>query len=802
MTTQRPLFGRVIASLALAASMLALGIPVSGARAAAGDPYSMQAQALLSPSGTDLTLRVDGPVRPEVLEKVQVKAWASGAEEADTQNFFDVASPDGVATLRLTGLERGERLEIRVHVKDGPQHNLEAETTVLRRPDLTVTGIDVPADVVRTRAFDVTATVAEVGGDVGADARVTLFDGPVALAEVAVTVAAGSTSAATFRVSLTRPREHTLGVAITNAAPAEWDVAPNAVTRELYVHHYDANGVVATDHPLATQVGVDVLKNGGNAFDAAAAVQFALNVTQPHLAGIGGGSNILVRLESGETLAIDAREQAPAATTATTYSGKTPLAVGPNGYAVGVPGTLRAVDYLLDRWGTMSLAATLEPAIELAENGFPVGSNLALFSADARAALQPETRALFRRPSGAKLEQGDLLVQPELAKTFRLIAREGASALYRGEIAEAIVAAQRRATAAGGEGRMTHADLAAYDIEVESAISIGYHGYDVLGPRPSTNGGVVVLEALGLIREFRASNPDYAWGFGSRNSLHVFLEAMRLALADRDMWLGDERFSPVPTDALLNAEYLADRSKLIGGETVIPGVPAPGNPSAYLVSAAAVEEGEREVGHTTHFSIIDRWGNAVVMTSTVADAFGSGITVPGYGFLLNDSLTLFNLTPRANPATGNPGANDAGPGKRPMGSMAPTLILKDGEPFAATGTYGGGFIPSVVLNVVLNLIEYGMPLQEAVDAPRLWTAVARGDAAVNLGLASAIEPLRAMGHVAPPLGLAGNVARAPGPATALGSTGSFGVDLGTFGLLGGEDSTRFPDAKTAIVERT
>jgi gamma-glutamyltranspeptidase/glutathione hydrolase len=802
MAKARQLLARALLGSLVLASTLALGSSVSGASAAGGDGYSLQAQALLSPSGTDLVLTVTGPASPAVLEKVQVKARPAGAQGADTQNFFDVASPDGVATLRLTGLERGERLEIRVHVKDGPQHNLEAETTVLRRPDLTVTGIDVPADVVRTRAFDVTATIAEVGGDVGADAHVTLFDGPVALAEGTVTVGAGSTSVASFRVALTRPREHTLSVAVTNVSPAEWDVAPNAATRELYVHHYDANGVVATDHPLATQVGVDVLKNGGNAFDAAAAVQFALNVTQPHLAGIGGGSNILVRLESGERFAIDAREQAPAATTATTYSGKTVPAVGPNGYAVGVPGTLRAVDYLLDRWGTMSLAATIQPAIGLAENGFPVGSNLALFSADARAALQPETRALFRRPSGAKLEQGDVLVQPDLAKTFRLLAREGASAFYRGEIAEAIVAAQRRATAAGGEGLMTLADLAAYDIEVESAISIGYRGYDVLGPRPSTNGGVVVLEALGLIREFRASNPEYAWGFGSRNSLHVFLEAMRLAMADRDMWLGDERFSPVPTDALLNAEYLADRSKLIGGETVIPGVPAPGNPFANPVSATVVEEGEQEVGHTTHFSIIDRWGNAVVMTSTVADAFGSGITVPGYGFLLNDSLTLFNLTPRANSATGNPGANDAGPGKRPMGSMAPTLILKDGEPFAATGTYGGGFIPSVVLNVVLNLIEYGMPLQEAVDAPRMWTAVARGDAAVNLGLASAIEPLRAMGHVAPPLGLAGNVARAPGPATALGSTGSFGVDLATFGLVGGEDSTRFPDARTAIVERT
>jgi gamma-glutamyltranspeptidase/glutathione hydrolase len=446
----------------------------------------------------------------------------------------------------------------------------------------------------------------------------------------------------------------------------------------------------------------------------------------------------------------------------------------------------------------MSLSETLQPAIRLARDGFPVGSFLAQSSADARAALQPETKALFHRPDGSKLEVGDLLVQPDLAKTFELIARDGISAFYRGDIASAIVAAQKRVTSAGAQGLMTLEDLAAYDIDVESPISVAYHGYNVLGARPSTNGGVVTLEALGLIREFREDNPDYAWGFGTRNSLHVFLEAVRLALADRDMWLGDERFSNVPTDALVSDAYVEQRSGLIGRETVLPGVPAPGNPFA-ATAAPAAEADVPEGGHTTHFSIIDRWGNAVVMTSTLADAFGSGITVPGYGFLLNDSLTLFNLNPRANGATGNPGANDAAGRKRPMGSMAPTLILKDGEPFAGTGTFAGAFIPSIVLNVVMNLLEYGMPLQDAVEAPRIYTAVAQGDAAVNLGFASAIQPLRDMGHVAPH---AGNVARNPSTGMAIGSTGSFGVDLATFGLVGGEDSKRLPDATTEVVPRT
>jgi gamma-glutamyltranspeptidase / glutathione hydrolase len=792
---RRPQIGALI--LAAALSALAAGVPHGSAKDT--NPYTLAAQALLTQSTSDITLRVSGPVPPELLEKVQVKLRAEGVDEARTWNFFDVASPNGVAEVKLTDVARGDRLQIRAHLKDGPQYNLETETTVLRRPDLAVTRIDVPSDIVRGRSFDVAVSVAEVGGDVGATARVLLYDGSSLVESTPVTVGAAATSIVTLRLALARPRLHALGATVTDADPAEWDVAPNASIRDVYVHHYVQNGVVATDHPLATQIGVDVLQRGGNAFDAAAAVQFALNVTQPQLAGIGGGSNVLVRLEGGELFAIDAREQAPAATTSTTYAGKSVANVGPNGYAVGVPGTLRAVEYILNEWGSMSLAQTLEPAIQLAERGFAVGHFLAANSADPRAALQPETRALFRRAGGAKLEVGDLLVQPDLAKTLRLIASDGPSAFYEGEIAHAIVGAQSRATSVGGEGRMTLADLAAYEIEVEPPLSVAYRGFDVLGAPPSTNGGIVVLETLGLMREFRKSNPDYAWGFGTRNSLHVFLEALRLAFADRDTWIGDDRFTSVPSEALLSDGYLARRSALIGRETVLPGAPAAGNPLAAPPLSSIQAADESDDGHTSHFTIIDRWGNVVSMTSTLADAFGSGITVPGYGFLLNDSLTLFNLTPRANPAIGDPGANDAGPGKRPMGSMAPTLILKDREPFAATGTYGGAFIPSVVLNVVLNVIEYEMPLQTAVDAPRLWSRVALGDAAVNPGFTGVIQPLRDMGHVAPH---AGSVARNPAGGTALGSTGSFAVDLGTFALLGGEDHTRFPDAATVVLART
>jgi gamma-glutamyltranspeptidase / glutathione hydrolase len=822
MTSARQPLGRLLlGSFALAGSIVALGGFTSGAGAAGSAPYSMQAQALLSPTRTDLTLRVDGPVLPANLEKVQVKAWPRGAEEAVTHNFFDVELSDGVASLRLTGRERGELLQIRAHVKDGPQHNVEADTTVKRRPDLTVSRINVPADVVRTHPFDVTVEVAEVGRDVGAHAVVELFDGLIRIGASDVTVPADGTAAAGFHLSLARPGDHTLEAVVGGSMPEEWDEAPNARHQALYVNHYIQDGVVATDHVLATEIGAKVLREGGNAFDAVAAVQFALNVVQPHLNGIGGGSNIIVRDgKTGEVFAIDARETAPAATTPTTYEN----AVGevrPNGFAVGVPGTVRAIDFLLRRWGTRTLAQVLDRPIELAEEGFSVGRYLADQIPLHRGVFQPETRAIFLKEDGNPLGFGEKLKQPDLAKSFRILARDGADAFYNGEIAQAIVEAQRRAAKPGREGKMTLADLRDYTVDIRKPLNVAYKGYDVYAPRPGgSSGGVVLLESLGLMREFLATHEGYPWGYKTRNSLHVFIEAMRLAFADRDFWLGDDRYTNVPTTGLLSPDYLRARSGLIGPETVMCNLPditpltvAPGNPLPYV----ALANGEEEIeppgpGHTTHVSIIDRWGNAVVMTSTIRTSFGTGITVPGYGFLLNDSLGLFNQKPKADAALGNPGANDAAGGKRPLGNMTPTLILKDGEPFAGTGTLGSAFIPSVVLNVVLNLVEYQLPLQQAVDAPRIWMQSASGAAQLNFGLDHLIAPLRAMGHIARVRfgGCAENMNQTAlppytpsGPMVGpnVGSTGSFGIDLETFALFGGEDKTRVSDASTVVVER-
>jgi gamma-glutamyltranspeptidase / glutathione hydrolase len=802
-------------TLAIALVMIVVAAGAGSAAADGAEPYSLTAHALLGFEATDLYLTVSGPADgvPDRLEMVQVKALPlEGGDHLQTRNYFDVPAPGGVAVLHLDRLARHRPLQLLAHVKEGRQHNVEAETRVLMRPDLTVTGISVPADIVRRHSFAVTATVAEIGGDTGASVTATLFDGTKRLGSKDVAVEGGGSATVVFDTLLGEAGRHDLRVVLSGSSPAQANVANDEAVTPVDAHMYTSNGVVATDHGLATQIGADVLERGGNAFDAAVAVQFALNVTQPHLSGIGGGSNIVVRdSATGELFAIDARETAPAATAATTYAGLQPADVRPNGFAVGVPGTLRAIDYMLERWGTKTLGELIAPSIVLAEDGFPIGQHLAFDIARQRGVFQPETSAIFLNADGSPRGQGEILKQPDLAKTFRLLAQDGVVALYDGEIAAAIVAAQRRATAPGREGRMTLADLHSYGIDVERPLSLGYRGYDVYAPGPSTNGGLVLLESLGLIREFRADtrNHGYAWGFGTRNSLHVFIEAMRLAFADRDYWIGDDRYTNVPARGLLDSDYLRARSTLIEGETVMCNPVAPGNPILLANDAESSAAIELETaGHTTHFSIIDRWGNVVVMTSTLRNSFGTGITVPGYGFQLNDSLGLFNRNPVANPATGNPGANDAAGGKRPMGSMTPTLILRDGEPFTGTGSLGADFIPSVVLNVVLNRLEYELSLQQAIDAPRLWMAVGTGAGAgaaqLNFGLHSLIMSLRAMGHVAPAFGgCAGNLNQTPLPLlNNLGSTGSFGVDLTSFDLEGGADKLRFPDAAADVVERT
>jgi gamma-glutamyltranspeptidase/glutathione hydrolase len=496
------------------------------------------------------------------------------------------------------------------------------------------------------------------------------------------------------------------------------------------------DGVVAVSHPAAAAAGARMLAAGGNAIDAAAAVQFALNVVEPQSSGIGGGAFMLVHLaKANETFIVDSRERAPMKASAGMFAPdglpmSFPLA-STSGLAVGVPGTVRGVDTALKRWGTKTLADTLAPAIELAERGFRVNRFLAADIANdgGRTQRHPETAAIFR-PGGVPLAEGDWLVQPELAGTLKRIAAKGADTFYRGEIARAIVKAQQRTRSElgdAGKGRMTLADLAQYRVALRAPLIGRYRGWTLAGMPPPSSGGLTLLQMLGLLERFPLGDAAQGYGFGSPKTLHAMIEAMRLAFADRAVWIGDDDAAPVPRHGLLHPEYLAARAALIKAgrrmETPQAGDPAPWEPAAVPPAPSRIRE---ESPHTTHFSIVDRWGNVVSVTSTIEFTWGSGITVPGYGFLLNNELTDFNFLPAADAAAGNPGANDVAPGKRPRSSMAPTLLFRDGKPVAAYGSPGGATIINSVLNVTLNIVDHGMTMQQAIDAPRLSVTHAAG----------------------------------------------------------------------------
>lgn len=783
--------------LLLLAGLLALLLVPSApsATSESGSPYDLSVRALRGTAATDIYLSVatDETTLPQSLRKVQLKTFSADGEHIRTENVFDVPLVDGQAVLTRDELERHQLLEVKALLKTGSNHVLEAAAHVALRPDLTVAELSAPDRVVRKQPFEVTASIAELAGDTTADATISLHDGDTTLASQPLQVLGGSRAAVTFGgLRIAEPGSHTLSVVVSGSDPAEAYTANNVDEAPLTVRVYDGDGVVVTEESHATDVGAEVLRAGGNAIDAAAAIQFALNVTLPHTTGIGGGSTILVHLAKGKTFAIDAREKAPAAATPNMFVGKALANANRSGCAVGVPGTLRAIQLMLDRWGTMSLGDTLAPATALAEDGFQVGAALASATTEERARTQPETRAVFRRPDGSPLQEGDFLRQPDLARTFRLLAQDGPAALYSGEIAPALIAAQTRTVAQACQGRMTLDDLASYDIVVRKPLFTSYRGYDVVSVPPSSSGGLVVLQALKLLRRFPLGTAPF--GADSCGATHLQIEALRLALADRAFWMGDDDPAfgfDVPVTGLLSDDYTGLRSELIHEDSRIP-VAVPGNPEPFRDGGGPVEFDQPEALHTTHFSIVDKWGNMVSFTTTLTDGFGTGIMVPGYGFVLNDSLINFNFpAPVRNPGTGNPGANDAAPNRRAMGNTAPVLLFKDGEPLVATGSPGGIFIPSVVLQVVTNLVDQGRSIQDAVAAPRIWLNSPQGGIAWNASFPpDTIACLRALGD---PL----NRDPAPSP-RATGSAESLAVDPTTYALSAANDP-RAPDGKAVVL---
>jgi len=563
------------------------------------------------------------------------------------------------------------------------------------------------------------------------------------------------------------------------------------------------DGVVAISHPAAAAAGARMLAAGGNAIDAAAAVQFALNVVEPQSSGIGGGGFMLVHLaKTGETFIVDSRERAPAQASADMFAPEGlpmpfPLA-STSGLAVGVPGTVRGVDTALKRWGTKKLADTLAPAIELAEHGFRVNRFLAADIANdyGRTQVHPETAAIFR-PGGVPLVEGDWLVQPDLAKTLKRIAASGPDAFYKGPIARAIVKAQQRTRSElgeAGQGRMSLGDLKDYQVAIRKPLIGHYRGWTLAGMPPPSSGGLTVLQMLSLLERFPLGDAAQGYGFGSPQTLHAMVEAMRLAFADRAVWIGDDDAVPVPRQGLLHAEYLATRTALIRADRRMD-APQAGDPLPWDKTTGVrpkPSHTKQESPHTTHFSIVDRWGNVVSYTSTIEFTWGSGITVPGHGFLLNNELTDFNFLPAADAAEGNPGANDVAPGKRPRSSMAPTILFKNGKPVAAYGSPGGATIINSVLNVTLNLIDHGMTMQQAIDAPRLSVTHAAGKISCEGGEAfmqprfsvAAQDALRTLGHAG--LGEAG----ADGCQETIGSVQAVVIDHATGEHRGAADPRR------------
>jgi gamma-glutamyltranspeptidase/glutathione hydrolase len=484
-------------------------------------------------------------------------------------------------------------------------------------------------------------------------------------------------------------------------------------------------GAVSSVNPYASQAGLDVLRRGGNAADAAVATAAALGVVEPYSAGIGGGGYLVYYdAHAHRVQTIDGRETAPAAMRADSFidpaTGKPlPFADAVNsGLSVGVPGTPATWARALRRWGTISLADALRPAIRIADNGFVVNDAFRAQTAmnEKRFRDVTPTAELFL-PGGRLPEVGSTFRNPDLAASYRLLARDGVDAMYHGQLGRDVAqTAQHPPVAPTSDrvfrpGLMQPGDLAGYAAIDREPTSSSYHDLDVYGMAPSDSGGTTVGEALNILDHFHLSSADRV------QALHHYLEASRIAFADRNRWVGDPAYSNVPTAGLLAKEFGKDRACLISPTSTLTSPVAPGDPNhPHPGCAAGAGTPEQYEGpSTTHLVTTDRWGNVASYTLTIEQTGGSAITVPHRGFLLNNELTDFDLAP---PASGAPDPNLPAGGKRPRSSISPTIVLRDGRPFIAIGSPGGATIITTVLQTLFNRLNLGMTLPDAIAAPR------------------------------------------------------------------------------------
>lgn len=466
------------------------------------------------------------------------------------------------------------------------------------------------------------------------------------------------------------------------------------------------NGVVVSASSIASEVGVEILKKGGNAVDAAVAVGFALAVTYPSAGNLGGGGFIVIHLADGRSTTIDYREKAPLSSHRNMFlddEGNFLTELSQSGVtSSGVPGSVAGLIYALEKYGTMTLAEVIEPAIKLAEEGFILdyytarsfSNNLSFFS-------KYESSLKVFSKNGEPYVTGDIFKQPDLTRTLKKIKKKGIDGFYKGKIAELIV---RQMQSNGGH--ITLEDLAQYKPVERFPVYGNYHGYDIISMGPPSAGGVVLIQLLNILENYSFDKNEW----GSSSYIHKLVDAMKYVYADRSVHLGDSDFYPVPVNGLISKDYALQIYQKIT-ETATP--------SSEITAGRAFDFVESD--ETTHYSVYDAYGNAVSTTTTINDSYGNKIVVEGAGFLLNNEMDDFSSKPGEPNLFGLTGgeANSIAPGKRMLSSMTPTIVLKDGKPFLIVGSPGGSTIITVVLQVILNCIDFGMNIKQAIDKPRI-----------------------------------------------------------------------------------
>ncbi|MEC4724790.1 gamma-glutamyltransferase [Shewanella sp. D64] len=505
-----------------------------------------------------------------------------------------------------------------------------------------------------------------------------------------------------------------------------------ATTQPIWAKH----GMVSSQEALATQAGVEILRQGGNAVDAAVAVGFSLAVTLPRAGNIGGGGFMMVHIaDQNKTIAIDYREMAPSKAHKDIFLNEQgdPVAAlsREHGLAVGVPGTVMGMELALEKYGTMTMKQLTQAAIKMAKDGIYVTPDLStsLTGLKRRIAQWPSSAEIFYKNDGSDYQVDDLFKQPELAHSLTLIAQQGSKGFYEGETADKLISAIQQAG-----GIMTLDDLKHYKVIEREPVEGNYRGYQVISMPPPSSGGVHIIEMLNILEQF----PIDKLGHNTAATLHLMTESMRRAYADRSEYLGDPDFYKVPVQALINKDYAKKLASQIAVNKATPSSEVkPGNLAPY------------ESNQTTHYSVVDKWGNAVSNTYTLNFSYGSGMVAKGTGILLNNEMDDFSAKPGTPNGYGLVGgdANAVEGNKRPLSSMSPTIVMKDGKPFIVTGSPGGSRIINTTMQIIMNVIDHDLNIAEATAAPRIhhqWLPdILRVEHSLN---SDTIELLRAKGH--------------------------------------------------------